>query len=489
MLYLLWKKLLFCATIKYRLIHHGEKSMYIFISHSSANYQVAEEVCNLIEKSGKQCFIAPRDIRSGYEYAEEILNGIERSDVMVLLLSKEANESPHVLREVERAVSKRIPLIVYKLEEVQLSKSMEYFLMSHQWVSAKPGVGHEEIVKCLDVFAERKAGYEEEKAQGEQETSQPQGLKKPVRKRILFAGLAIVLLLTGLLVWRIFTSKEEGGESPEALQAGPATEEKQNIARPVDLGDTIVLGSYNGELIEWRVIKLSEDKSSAVVLASNIITMKAFDVAESGSYNHYNSKDYWGEDISNETEEIQKQLRGNNDWAQSNIRTWLNSTAENVVYEDQAPTQTAMSEYKNGYDKERGFLNNFSEEECAAILVTDVETNGRVTQDKVYLLSSEELQWLAEADVSLAAMPTEAALEQDASNWYEVYVSGYGVEDYFWWLRDHAESGEEAAPYNVYLVSFSYTGNEMVSEGVDGEGFGVRPAMTIDMTADCIEVK
>ncbi len=105
--------------------------MYVFISHSSQNSGTAEDICALIESNGHKCFLAPRDIRSGHEYAEEIINGIDRSGVMVLVLSKDSNESPHVLREIERAVSKRVPIIVYKLEDVQLSKSMEYFLMSH----------------------------------------------------------------------------------------------------------------------------------------------------------------------------------------------------------------------------------------------------------------------------------------------------------------------------------------------------------------------
>ncbi len=94
-------------------------------------------MCQVLEQDGNRCFLAPRDIRTGYEYAEEIVNGIDSSDLMILILSEQANHSPHVLREVERAVSKSVPIIVYKLSEVQLTKSMEYFLMAHQWMNAK----------------------------------------------------------------------------------------------------------------------------------------------------------------------------------------------------------------------------------------------------------------------------------------------------------------------------------------------------------------
>lgn len=464
--------------------------MRFFISYASANYDVAEEICNLIEKTSRSCFLAPRDIRTGYEYAEEIMNGIEGADGMLLLLSKESNASPHVLREVERAVSKRIPIIVYKLEEVALTKSMEYFLMSHQWISAKPGVGHAEILKCIEEFDMDVSPEIEEFVERVSEFTRNDGLKPLfIYLMLLAVGIAVFLGVVSRKNEERNVATEESIQSTQDVYSGDEQVDVQEEPIRVKLGDTIVFGSYNGEAIEWRVLKLAEDGSSAVVVSKDILTMKAFDVAESGSYNYYNGKDYWGEDISGEVEEIQHQIRGNNDWAKSNIRTWLNSATENVVYEDQAPIQIAMSEYKNGYDKEPGFLSNFSEEERAAILVTDVETNGNVTQDKVFLLSMQELQWFVEADVSLPAKPTEAALEQDASNWYEVYVSGYNVEDHFWWLRDHAESGEDASPYKVYLVSFSYTDNEVISEGVDGEGFGVRPAMTIDLSTECIEVK
>lgn len=466
--------------------------MYIFISHSSTNHKVAKDICNLIEQCGWKCFLAPRDIRTGYEYAQQIMEGIERSNVMLLILSKEANASPHVLREVERAVSKNIPIIVYKLEEVELSKSMEYFLMTHQWVSAEPGVKYAEIIKCLDEFDDEELSADEQRIMDFIIAE-----KKAYNPTVLFfwiMGLAVVAVLIIYIRFRWLEAQEirdEGAQiSQESIQtAEPETDALSEATMQVEPGDTIVFGNYNGEPIEWRVLKLSEDGKEAVIVAKDILTMKAYDVAESGSYNYYNGKDYWGEDISGEAEAVQHQIRGNNDWAKSNIRTWLNATTENVVYEDQAPIQIAMSEYKNGYDKEPGFLSNFSKEEQAAILVTDVETNGKITQDKVFLLSSQELKWFAEADVSLPAKPTEAALEQDASNWYEVYVSGYDVEDHFWWLRDHAENGEDAAPYKVYLVSFSYTDNKVISEGVDGEGFGIRPAMTVDLAADCIKIK
>ena len=111
---------------------------------------MAEQICVLLEERGRRCFLAPRDIRAGREYAEEIINGIDNSEAMLLLMSEAANASPHVLREVERAVSKNIPILVYKLEDTELSKSMEYFLMTHQWVNAKCRNDYEDVLAFFE---------------------------------------------------------------------------------------------------------------------------------------------------------------------------------------------------------------------------------------------------------------------------------------------------------------------------------------------------
>ena len=124
--------------------------MHVFISHSSRDAARAEEACRLLEQAGHTCFIAPRDIPSGKEYAQEIMLGIERSQAVLLMLSANSNSSPHVLREIEHAVSRSLPIVVYKMEEVELNKSMEYFLMTHQWMNQKSDKDYGAIVKCID---------------------------------------------------------------------------------------------------------------------------------------------------------------------------------------------------------------------------------------------------------------------------------------------------------------------------------------------------
>lgn len=440
--------------------------MRIFVSHSSSDFEIAKKVCDLLEVNGHTCFFAPRDIRTGHEYAEEIMRGIEASDTILLLLSKNANESPHVLREVERAVSKHIKSIVYKIEEVELSKSMEYFLMMNQWVSTKPGADYQEIVECINGMAER------EKQKSDFSTGQKS--KKRFGAGILLGlVVALIILVLGVIICIKALSDSSGtGSGEKSVQTTEIVSEQQ-----ISLGDRIIFGKYNEEPIEWRVLKISEDGKEALVVSEHILTMKAFDAAESGKYNDYEGNDYWGKAIEKEEADLQHFLRGNNMWNTSNIRTWLNSSAENVVYEGQPPSVSAMSEMVNGYDTEPGFLSNFSTDEMGAIVETDIMTGNIATKDKVFLLSGEELDYFETANVNMKATPTKAALEQDASNWYEAYSLENGVEDYYWWLRDAVSTSQ----YEAYVVSNSYTSEKMISQSVGLEGFGIRPAMTVDL--------
>ncbi len=463
--------------------------MYIFISHSSKNSSVAEEVCTLLESNSHQCFLSPRDIRSGHEYAEEIVSGIDRSEVMLLLLSEEANSSPHVLREVERAVSKNIPIIVYKLEEVvELSKSMEYFLMTHQWVTAKTKVDHSEILRCINEMADKSPSTQAEalSANASPDTGAPSIKKR--RLAVVGVFLATAVLVAAIIGISHLAGGNKDDETGEASVAAESSEAQQSaepsaVMIEAELGDRLIFGTYNEQPIEWRVIALEDGK--ATVISDRILTMKCYDAAEGGKYNSYNGEDYWTTSSKELDAELDRLIRGDNSWESSNIRTWLNSDRENITYAGQSPSSEAMSEKVNGYNTEAGFLNDFTDEEMAAIVPAEITTNGTVTKDMVWLLSSEELALLENADVSRYSVPTEQAVALDTSRWYTLHMSDYGVDDHYWWLRDG--DGETAS--GVFVVTFSYAGGVTVSQPAGLEGYGIRPVMTLDLTSGCIKTK
>jgi len=108
----------------------------VFISYSSLDKSVADSVCLALEASGTNCWIAPRDVMPGKPYGEALIDAINDSRIMVLVLSEHSNHSTQVVREVERAVSKGIPIIPLRIANVRLAKSLEYFLSTCHWLDA-----------------------------------------------------------------------------------------------------------------------------------------------------------------------------------------------------------------------------------------------------------------------------------------------------------------------------------------------------------------
>ena len=108
----------------------------VFISHSSKDKTIADAVCARLEARGIRCWIAPRDVQPGLPYGEAIIDGIHNCKIMVLLLSSSANNSIHIAKEVERAVSHGATVIPLRIEAVMPGKSLDYFIGSVHWLDA-----------------------------------------------------------------------------------------------------------------------------------------------------------------------------------------------------------------------------------------------------------------------------------------------------------------------------------------------------------------
>jgi hypothetical protein len=112
------------------------KDPLVFISYSSRDKLVADQVCRGLEASGLRCWIAPRDIMAGTEWGGAIIDAISKADVMVLVFSSHANESSQIKREVERAVAKNVRIVPFRIEDVPPSRTLEYFVSTSHWLDA-----------------------------------------------------------------------------------------------------------------------------------------------------------------------------------------------------------------------------------------------------------------------------------------------------------------------------------------------------------------
>ena len=111
----------------------------VFVSYASQDKAVADEVVATLEQQGLRCWIAPRDVIPGALYADGIVRAINGCRILALVLSEHAVASPHVGKEIERASSKRRPIIALRIDAAPLSPAFEYFLSESQWLDAGPG--------------------------------------------------------------------------------------------------------------------------------------------------------------------------------------------------------------------------------------------------------------------------------------------------------------------------------------------------------------
>ena len=108
----------------------------VFISYSTIDAINAETVRNILEKNGLSCWMAPRDILGGSNYTKEIPIAIRNCKVFVLILSKNAQSSQWVLKELDSAVNCGKVILPFMLEECILNDEFNFLLTGTQRYAA-----------------------------------------------------------------------------------------------------------------------------------------------------------------------------------------------------------------------------------------------------------------------------------------------------------------------------------------------------------------
>jgi hypothetical protein len=122
----------------------------VFVCHASQDAGSAQRAVEALEAGGVGCWIAPRDIEPGENYTQAILDALDAAPAIVLVFSSATNESPHVSRELEVAVGAARRIVPVRLEAVEPTGSLRYFIGTSQWLDATgPGDWTEALVPAV----------------------------------------------------------------------------------------------------------------------------------------------------------------------------------------------------------------------------------------------------------------------------------------------------------------------------------------------------
>src|SRR6201987_5354866 len=106
----------------------------IFLSYSSQDETIVGLALEKLEAAGHRCWFAPRDIPAGEFYAGQIIQALRESRFVLLFFSVHSNASEQVVREINFAVSQRLPMLVARLDQTSLSNDFEYLIRINQWL-------------------------------------------------------------------------------------------------------------------------------------------------------------------------------------------------------------------------------------------------------------------------------------------------------------------------------------------------------------------
>jgi hypothetical protein len=221
----------------------------VFISYSVQDMEIAGAACAALEGEGISCWIAPRDVLPGVAYADSIIEALNNCKVFLIILSTASNTSPQVTREVERAVSKDLCILTFRIDDAILSKAMEYFLSDHHWLDASQDVLSRQMHGLAGTVKEllnrvagegRKAAEKVPALSKELETPQQKQPKVPAgRKPALpwIIGVIGLIILAGVIFgfFKFLPPTASVIQSPPqttAIKSTPAAQSRTSTASP-----------------------------------------------------------------------------------------------------------------------------------------------------------------------------------------------------------------------------------------------------------------
>lgn len=146
-------------SVKKQLLEESSKNdSFVFISYSSKERELAEEVKNILEKNSIRWWMAPHSIPPGSDYGYEIPNAIDECKVFLLILSVASQKSKWVPKEVKMAIDSGKIIVPFHIDGGDINRQFKFYLCDSQIISANNRMedAYNELVKRMDNIISKK---------------------------------------------------------------------------------------------------------------------------------------------------------------------------------------------------------------------------------------------------------------------------------------------------------------------------------------------
>lgn len=125
----------------------------LFLCYDLQDRAIADATCAFLEARNIRCWLAPRDIPPDHDSVTATMEALKESPLLVLVYSLHSNVSPHVKREVERAVNLGIPVLPLRIHDTPMSAHMEYFISTPHWLDALTAPVEQHLHRLVDAVS------------------------------------------------------------------------------------------------------------------------------------------------------------------------------------------------------------------------------------------------------------------------------------------------------------------------------------------------
>jgi hypothetical protein len=208
----------------------------VFISHAHKDKRIVDAICKKLESAQIRCWIAGRNIAAGEDWTEATRKAIGSCPLMILVLSENANASPHIEREIAHAFYTGRQIIPVRLTNTLPKRDFLFYLGNARCLDAF-GLPAEEPLATL---AASIGGLVHGQPVGPELAASPEAVKTKTssnfsnswlgaleashyRTLTIFKRGAIVasIFAVPLLFWFFYQQASSGAEDSRAPDTGP----------------------------------------------------------------------------------------------------------------------------------------------------------------------------------------------------------------------------------------------------------------------------